>query len=296
MAVDAPPASRAVTLEQSMSWLTARLEHFVPGSPNVSRDAQTKRRTELALVTAYLRAWIADGSLPAQRFAPHAGAWQDVLRASCEAPGEARLALRDRRRALYHAQPYLWLRSGGYRLRAWEQSLADLSQRGARPDSVGVLHCLWKAGLVRRQPDWSAAMKRWLTAWGGEATPRDRDAYRITHAAFYVTDFGNQAPLVEHCDCDRLVDLADALLVRALAQERWDLVAELLIALACLEREAPLHARATRAFEARWRPDAGAVDAAFGQRLHTVMVDVLRGAVNRRRIEAIRRPAREASG
>jgi hypothetical protein len=293
MAVDAPP-SRPVTPEQSMSWLTARLEHFSAGSPGVSRDALTKRCAELALLTAYLRAWIADGSLAAQGFAPHLGAWQDALRARCEAPNQARLALRDPRRGLYHAQPYLWLRSGGYRLRAWEQLLAELSNSGARPDSVGVLHCLWKAGLVRRQPDWSAALKRWLTAWGGQAAPRDRDAYRISHAAFYVTDFGNQEAPVERSDRDRLVDLAGGLLGRALAQERWDLVGELLIALACLDRKGPLHARATRVFEARWRLESGADDAAFAQRHHTVMVDVLRGAVSRRRIEVVRRPRRQA--
>jgi hypothetical protein len=285
MVVDAP-ARRAASPARSLSWLTARLEHFAPGSPGVPRETLAKRCTELGLVTAYLRAWVADGSLPAQPFARHADAWREALHARCQAAGEARIALEDGGRSLYHAQPYLWLRAGGYRVRSWERVLAGLSRRGARPRSVGVLHCLWKAGLAG-EPDWHEALKRWLTVWGDQPAARDRDAYRISHAAFYITDFGCQAPPVARVDRDRLEAVAVELLGRALAQERWDLVGELLIALACLDRQDPLQESAARAFEERWRPDGGAGDPVFRRHHHTVMVDVLRCAVAGRHI---RRP------
>ena len=287
MAVDAP-ARRAASPTRSLSWLTARLEHFAPGSPGVPRETLVKRCTELALVTAYLRAWVADGLLPAQPFAQHADAWREALQARCQAPGEARIALQDASQSLYHAQPYLWLRAGGYRLRSWEQALAGLSERGARPRSVGVLHCLWKAGLIG-EPDWNEALKRWLAAWGDQPAARDRDAYRISHAAFYITDFGCQEAPVARADRDRLEALAVELLGRALAQERWDLVGELLIALACLDHQDPLQEAAARPFEVGWRPDDGAGDAVFRRHHHTVMVDVLRCAVAGRRIWRPRR-------
>lgn len=278
-----------------MEWLTAHLTQFVPGPPSVRASGMTKRCAELAMTCSYLRAWVHDGSLPADPFAVHLDAWQAILQRRCEDPVLRCRALQDPDAALFHAQPYLWLRVIGYRADAWEDALAGLASDDVRPASMGLLHLLWKAGLMPRQPDWSRALVRWLSVWGDHPEAWDHNAYRVTHAAFYISDLGNQAPPVALADRDRLIDLARRLLVRSVAQRRWDLTGELLIALTCLGGEDSTHRQATRAFCAFWRPQLTAVlrqtdgavhhaeraedpDEAFRRRYHTSIVDVLRCA------------------
>lgn len=283
------------------AWLTGHLAHLVPGPASVDARAMTKRCTELALTCSYLDGWVRDGTLPADPFAAELPGWEDLLRSRCEDPGLRRRALEDQGEALFHAQPYLWLRASGYRQGAWEDALARLASTGARPSSMGLLHCLWKAGLLRREPDWSRAVVRWLAAWSaGRPRKWDHNAYRVTHAAFYVSDFGNQDPPVAAADRDRIVELSRRLLDRAVARPRWDLAGELLVALSCLDREDARHRDATRAFRAarlayRDDPDRPATgdgetleqrDETFRRGYHTTIVDVLRCATMQRRGEA----------
>lgn len=299
----AEPAGPAAALR----WLTASLAQFVPGPPAIEARGLTKRCTELALTAAYLRSWVRDGSLPAEPFAAELEAWERALRCRCEDPEVLRTALRDPEAALFCAQPYLWMRASGYRLDAWEEALAQLSASGVRPASTGLVHCLWKAGLVRLEPDWDRALARWLSAWGER--PAERNAYRVTHAAFYVTDFGNHQPPVSDGARDRLVDAARRLLERAAARRRWDLVAELLMALTYLRREDARHREAARALRRGWAtaadaPDGGESGATpgsssssrsatgcdsregdhdnFRRRYHTTLVEVLRHAATAR--------------
>jgi uncharacterized protein DUF6895 len=278
--------------QPDMRWLTAHLTQFVPGPRSVGARGVTKRCAELAMTYSYLRAWVREGSLPADPFAAELDAWQATLQRRCEDPALRRRALQEPDAALFHAQPYLWLRATGYRHDAWEHALAGLASDGVRPGSMGLLHLLWKAGLMRRQPDWSRALVRWLSAWGDHPGAWDHNAYRITHAAFYISDLGNQAPPVALADRDRLSDRARRLLVRSVAQRRWDLTGELLIALTCLGGEDSTHPQATRAFCGS-RPrvlSAGSgqtdgaghgaepaenPDEAFRRRYHTTIVAVL---------------------
>jgi hypothetical protein len=267
-----------------IDWLTAHLAQFVAEPASIPARGLTKRCAELAMTCSYLRGWVREGSLPAQPFAGQLNAWQRALERRCEDRGQRRRALADPAAALFHAQPYMWLRATGYRENAWEQALAGLSSAGVRPMSMGVLHLLWKAGLMRRQPDWRAALARWLAAWADDPDAWDHNAYRVTHAAFYISDLGNQAAPVAPGDLDRLVDASRRLLDRAVARRRWDLAGELLTALTCLGREDDAHPQATRAFCASRRAHEPAVPGrtpgeTFRRRYHTTIVNVLRCAV-----------------
>lgn len=61
------------------------------------------------------------------------------------------------------------------------------------------------------------------------------DAYAFTHALPYASDFG-RVPLAPGFDTSRLLDLADAVAVQALASDDLDLLAEVLLAPAVLRR------------------------------------------------------------
>ncbi|MGI9099327.1 MAG: DUF6895 family protein [Solirubrobacteraceae bacterium] len=276
-----------------MEWTTAHLAELAAGHGDLDARSKAKRCGELSLLHAYLRFWVAEDALPAEPFARHLDAWHQTLRQSCEEPLLRQATLAYPPGGLYLAQPYLWLRRSGYRFGRWEDALATLSRSGARPDSVGLVHCLWKAGVLRTQPDWRTALVRWLAAWGEDERSWDHSAYRISHAAFYVTDFGNQDPPVDEGDRERLVALAQHLLVRWLARERWDLVCELLVALTCLGRVGAANRQATRTLCATRRADGTlpadrvaaaahsrtAGDEAFRSSYHTTMVDVMRCAL-----------------
>jgi hypothetical protein len=287
LAERSPSASTPATLDPrpSLDWLTANLSHIVAQPDGAGSRGTAKRCTELALAHAYLRTWVADGSLPAQPFAGHLDAWRDALRAHCDALRGHCDALARPLGGLYRAQPYLWLRAAGDRMPACERELARLARGGARADSVGVLHCLWKAGVLSRPPDWRAALVRWLAAWGDDDRSLDHSAYRVTHAAFYITDFGNDHAPVRPADRERLAALAERLLERWLPRERWDLVGELLIALACLHSDGSPHSEGARAFAAARA--AGELtqddrDEPFCRRYHVTVVDALRCAVGLR--------------
>jgi hypothetical protein len=155
---------------------------------------------------------------------------------------------------------------------------------------VGVLHCLWKAGVLRDRPNWRAGLVRWLGAWGDDDGSLDHSAYRVTHASFYVTDFGNEHAPVRPGDRARLAALAERLLARWLPCSRWDLVGELLIALMCLDRDGAVRRDGERAFAAaraagKLAPDDR--DEPSPRRYHVTVVDVLRCAVGLRRTAAM---------
>jgi hypothetical protein len=280
-----PSASTPATLDPrpSLDWLTANLSHLAAEPDGAGARGTVKRCAELALAHAYLRVWVADGSLPAQPFAGHLDAWRDALRGHCA-------ALARPLDGLYCAQPYLWLRAAGDRIPGYERELARLARGGARADSVGVLHCLWKAGVLSRPPDWRAALARWLAAWGDDDRSLDHSAYRVTHASFYITDFGNEQAPVRSADRERLGALAERLLERWLPRQRWDLVGELLIALACLHGDASLHSDGERAFAAARAAGELAQDdrdKPVRRRYHVTVVDALRCAVGLRRATAL---------
>jgi len=166
----------------AMEWTTAHLAELAAGHGDLDARSKAKRCGELSLLHAYLRFWVAEDALPAEPFARHLDAWHQTLRQSCEEPLLRQAALAYPPGGLYLAQPYLWLRRSGYRFGRWEDALATLSRSGARPDSVGLVHCLWKAGVLRTLPDWRTALVRWLAAWGEDERSWDHSAYRISHA------------------------------------------------------------------------------------------------------------------
>jgi 2-polyprenyl-6-methoxyphenol hydroxylase-like FAD-dependent oxidoreductase len=272
----------------SLRALTVYLERLAARPDQLSDWQQTKCYGELALIHHYLRSWVREGSMPRQPFAAQLAVWADHLTDHCNRiHPEIDGGPDDLSGRLYHLQPYLWLRAAGYRSAPAEEMLARLARAGARPDSIGLYYCLWKAGLVRRQPDWRAALPRWLALWGETAESWDHSDYLITHAAFYVTDFGNHPAPVEPSDLDRLARINQQLLRRSVARSAWDLVGEGLIALACLARDQTAeYDQATRRFCQARRTDGP--HAGWGS-YHTTLVDVLRCATA---LRAAGRPSR----
>lgn len=266
-----------------LSWLTRHLPDLA-GAASDGELRWVKRCGELALLHYYLRCWVDDATLPEPALRPHLDAWAGLLQRLCRDPTRPLTPAAGDERGIYRLQPYLWLRAAGHRIAGCEAATERLARGGARPDSIGLYHCLWKAGLVRR-PNWPGAVARWLSIWGDDAQSWDRSAYRITHAVFYITDFGNDEPRAAPADRRRLVHIAESLTQRWTTREHWDLVGELLIALACLGcSETELYATATRLLGAARQPDGSVAGLrstadAFRSGYHPTVVDVLRGAV-----------------
>lgn len=253
----------------SLRTLTGRLARLAAARSELTERQRTKCYGELALIHHYLRSWVLDGSLPRRPFAAYLPAWTGHLADHC-----ARI---DETAGLYGVQPYLWLRATGYRIVTAERTVSRLARSGARPDSIGEYFSLWKAGLAPRRPNWRAALPRWLACWGDTPESWDHNDYLITHAAFYITDFGNEAAPVEPSDLDRLRRLNEHLLRVSAARADWDLAGECLIALTLLGgHETAEYRRATHGFcRARQADGPGAGWRSY----HTTLVDILRCAV-----------------
>lgn len=265
--------------------LQALLEHLVRLRAHGDALAAwhlTKCYGELAMAAYYVAAWLQERALPSQPFAAEVAAWRmSLIRYLQRSDSATRMALRARQRGVYHLQPYLWTRAAGQRISWYEATMVQLARAGLRADSIGEYHCMWKAGVVRGELDWSRALGRWLSVWGDDKAAWRHSAYRITHAAFYLTDFGSHAPRAAPADLGRLAGIAEYLLTAAVDRAHWDLVCELLMALQCLRRDAT-----TRSHEAlRQFSVARGSDGPAGclRSYHTAVVDVMRCALTQRR-------------
>jgi hypothetical protein len=68
----------------------------------------------------------------------------------------------------------------------------------------------------------------------GDAPLTIRQAYTLTHAAFYISDFGFHPPQATRSSLRRASGLAGQMLDYCVCQDRWDLIAELVLAQHCL--------------------------------------------------------------
>ncbi|GAA4045844.1 DUF6895 family protein [Streptomyces shaanxiensis] len=288
-----PGGAAPQRLHQNLAWLGHHLPRFTP-DPGQEERSRFKPLTELAVIHASLTAWGAaagDDTVGAAL-----DRWRELLTEACT-DGVVPRAARDRPAdGLYVMQPYLWLRSTGYRSDACEDVLRFLQRDGHRPQSAGVLYSLRKAGYIRREIDWARLCREVL---GRSYTPAalDHDAYRITHAVFYATDMGGARPALGDEETHRLAALLRRVAERADTGGRWDLLTEALVALSflgaapttgdesALQRLAaahrpdgavPLDARAAR--ELPTEPDEDSRRAVFGRCYHSTLVHVLLGA------------------
>ncbi|WP_437502369.1 DUF6895 family protein [Sorangium sp. So ce1099] len=257
--------------ELSLSWVTRHLDAFIPWEDDRVSLASLKRLGDLSLPCSYLHAWQASASCSRLPLAQHLPRWEAFLLRCCEDSRFLGAALADPEEGLYRMQIYAWLRVMGYRSARCEDVMRQLWKRGCVPRSVGALHCLWKAGYVRRQPDWAALCREHVLS--REACVDSLDVwttYRVTHALFYATDLGNQALPLPPGEADRIAAIVERLLDRFLQRGKWDVVGELMINLACLGRHGtPLYERAARAFAGTRLPD-GAIpmNRVFEQEFH----------------------------
>lgn len=288
-----PGGMRPRRLYQNLAWLTHHLPRFVP-DPGREERSRFKPITELAVIHASLTAWGSAGGDDTVGAA--LDSWRGLLTQVC-ADGVVPRAARDRPAdGLYMMQPYLWLRSTGYRSAACEDVLRALHRDGHRPQSAGVLYSLRKAGYIRREIDWARLCREVL---GRSYTPvqLDYDAYRITHAVFYATDMGSARPALGDEEIHRLVTLLRRLAERADRGGRWDLLTEALVGLSFLgaapttgdeaalgrlaaahraDGAVPLDARAAR--DLPTEPGEDSLRAIFARCHHSTLVNVLLGA------------------
>ncbi|MEV7419443.1 hypothetical protein [Streptomyces sp. NPDC089919] len=121
-------------------------------------------------------------------------------------------------------------------------------------------------------------------------------AYGVTHAAFYLGDFGRTAPGLDAAGLAHAHDLVERMLRHGVAHEEWDLIAELVLtqfilgrdplrtpsgaaAVACLVRaQRPDGALPGRSAELAAQPAAPGAEF-FGRAYHTTLVTALMALV-----------------
>lgn len=285
-------------LHAGMIWVSTQLPQFAP-SHRGPRD-QLKPISELALVYAHLTLNSIHPGL-----SEHIIKWHTFLSSQCRAPGLLERVRVNPDDGLYVLQPYLWLRSTGYRDPLCEAMLRDLAGSARRPTSPGVLDALHQAGLVRREPRWTQLCRKFvLGRWFTDAD-LDREAYRITHAVFYASRFGYNRIALPPPELRALNALLTRLLRLAQHSRRWDLLIEVLIAkrgvgAADLEVEAEWNHRRAE-FAARFNggvPLSGmavndlvgdlAPPAAFAHCYHATLADLLLQSARASRIGDLR--------
>lgn len=249
-----PSEDRALSLcrgaELSLSWVTRHLHAFTPWEDGWVSLSSLKRLGDLSFPCSYLHAWQSSASCSRLPLLQHLPRWEALLLRCCEDSRFLDAALAGPDEGLYRMQIYGWLRVMGYRSARCEDVMRQLWKRGCAPRSVGALYCLWKAGYVRRQPDWAALCREHVLSREACVDSIDvRTTYRVTHALFYATGLGQQALPLPPRDASRAVDIVERLLQRFHQRGKWDVVGELLINLVCLGRQgSPLYERAARDF------------------------------------------------
>jgi hypothetical protein len=293
-------------VRRSLEWISGNLDRFTPLANGRLDESRLKAFSELALVYSYLHQW------PHPALRDEAGAWSEFMKDWCTTPVIAQMPRKRRAVAIAYLLPYLMLRVTGYRCTYHEETLALLKRsKDLRPPelvpyrALELVHALWKSGFVREEPAWRRlAGATLLLKAGSHVGLDDEAAYAITHALFYLTDFGDRPVPLSARQLRRALDLVDDLLLHYWRTGHWDLVGELLTNLNCLDGHSTvIYAGASRAYEAVWGTDgtmppkrrtqepsasaAGREDI-FGVRYHPTLVAVLYGATA---MNAIRRNA-----
>ncbi|MFF4582438.1 DUF6895 family protein [Streptomyces sp. NPDC001389] len=219
----------------ALGWLGENLDHFDPFSPSAPPTplGRAKAALELALL-CHCASRLPD---PPEALAG-AGAlvrklWQDpdLPALFAEVPGYASA----------YALIYAALAPDGIDGTQVRAALAELdpeylSPRGKSPyqrleirhyaDKAGVRHAVEPyAELIPHSP-----LVAFRAAGPGDGAPlTEPQAYAVTHAAFYLGDFGRTSPGLDGSALAHARDLVDRLLVHCVGHDRWDLAAELVL-------------------------------------------------------------------
>ncbi|MEW1633669.1 hypothetical protein AB0469_06330 [Streptomyces sp. NPDC093801] len=256
----------------ALGWLDGNLDHFDPFSPGAHPTALGKAKAALELALLLHCA----SRLPDPPEAlDKAGA---LVRRLWQAPDLPKLFAGIPSYASAYALVYAALAPDGIDGTQVRATLAQLdpeflSPRGKSPyqrletrhyaDKAGVRHTVEPyAELLPHSP-----LVAFRAAGPGEAASDDGapltepQAYAVTHAAFYLGDFGRTSPGLDGAGLAHARDLVDRLLVHCVGHDRWDLAAELVLTQFILGSEpldTPSGAAAVECLVRAQRPD-GAV-------------------------------------
>jgi len=226
--------------ERALSWLNVEIGHFDPFChADVPPEAEQTAMVEVALTAMTLLRRSPDYS---DRASP--AVWLDAVAAAYLRPGFHQTLFRGHKHA-FSGHLLLWLALSPHRrlpvTRDQIQELIDLDDVIAierLPFRVLELRYLLDLGSFRHNlPDFDALTDRCLIATRfNPIDALDDDIYGLTHAAFYLSDFGARDALQgKHADYVR--QATRMLLAMMVRRRHWDLVAELLLTLYCLGAE-----------------------------------------------------------
>lgn len=226
--------------ERAISWMNAEIGHFDPFCHTaVPPEAEQTAMVEVALIAMTLQRRSLDY---ADRASP--AVWLDAVAAAYLHPGFHQTLFRGHKHA-FSGHLLLWLAlSPDRRLpvaRDQIQKLIDLDNVIATerlPYRVLELRYLLELGNFRHElPDFGALTDRcFIAARFNPIDALDHDIYALTHAAFYLSDYGARDAL--HGKHANYVRQATRMLLAMMVRRRhWDLVAELLLTLYCLGAE-----------------------------------------------------------
>lgn len=223
---------------RALEWLVARRARIDPNlAPESHVILARKSLIEVALLLALrdrLDAGPATGAYAALR---------DQVISVARRRSYKELAARDRSAMLLYAATYGALRLCGHEDREFRWILQQVVD--ARYAAVfervpfrylDLLHSLELAEISHNLPSMEDALRLSLLRANPNALElAERDSYAVTHAVFYVTDFGlRDGPLLGDLRVPSVIELLEALLVLYRHRGNVDLVAELVCALACL--------------------------------------------------------------
>lgn len=249
----------------AIRWLTQDLPRFAPQNDGTPRGASVKRLAELALAYIQLESWSKVACR--ERCAVCAGLetalprWRRFLIEQCEMPAYAEHVRKVPARGLDTLLPYLALRARGYRYEFHEESLRRLEESGlldvAERGAYRLLEAkwiLWQAGWSVSEPEWRELYLRTSLARRRRLSYVDTiAAYTATHTVFYITDFGTRVPGYLAHEAAAVTEVLTSSLIHYWRVHHWDLVAECLLALACVnEQRSSLEAAAENALTIRW--------------------------------------------
>ena len=231
---------RSQVSERALAWLNAEINYFDP-----FRHAMTPPEAEqTAMVEVALIAMTLQRRLPDYSDRASLALWLDAVAAAYLRPGFHQTLFRGHKHA-FSGHLLLWLAlSPNHRLpvaRSQIQRLIDLDNVIATerlPYRVLELRYLLELGSFRHElPDFGELTDRCFIATRfNPIDALDDDIYALTHAAFYLSDYGVRDAL-QGKQADYVRQATRMLLAMMVRRRHWDLVAELLLALYCLGAE-----------------------------------------------------------
>jgi hypothetical protein len=223
-------AAGAAGIDEGCRYLQANLALFTPWRGTEFSTEGLQALAELAIVSDLL----ADPPVrdDARR---HAARWRDHVAEQLTDPALRELPRKRPLQAFPYLQPYLVLRRNGFRDDYWESTLARLADRclPAAAEAVpyrrlDVHYFLTAAGLGCDGPSETELFDRTFLAQYTDPLAIDDDAaYALTHAVFYLTDFGRRrSPLLPSLEAARHAEVMDSLAVHYWRLGHWDLLGE----------------------------------------------------------------------